>query len=132
MTPFEILLVSHLVIDWIFQTKTEAYGKLTEWWTRFNHCIFYGTMMTLITFIMLILKPNWVEETDPLIGVVITFAFLGYYTSSHFLFDTPDVKKWIAKNFRKEEEAPLWYYLGLDQILHILSLVPAVIYFNLQ
>jgi hypothetical protein len=107
------LLIFHGVFDIIFQRATTAYGKITDVWKRAWHCLWYSAAM-LFVFIMLFGPIKYWA------GLTI-FTYL-YWT--HVLVDTPAFKKWITEHIRQEKDAPLWYYLMLDQVLHAFFLIP--------
>jgi len=41
LTLFEALLLTHFVVDWIFQWKWEAGNKSKKWFPLFFHCTVY-------------------------------------------------------------------------------------------
>jgi hypothetical protein len=114
MTVAEIfiaLYVGHGVLDWLMQTKRQAYGKLHSEEIRFEHCAIYATGVAIFLV---------------LFGVISTplqhYIALIYLLLTHFIFDTPIVKIWWCKHIKHEPEPPEWLLIGVDQRFHYLTL----------
>ena len=117
LTIFEALLITHFVVDWLFQGKWEAMNKSRKWLPLFFHCTVY-TVGFIPMF--LIYKIN-------LIWLVLLFV-------SHVIFDRRKFEIWLLENFKgvskKDTPESLWRILliGTDQILHIVILTLIVIF----
>lgn len=117
LTVFEALLITHLVMDWIFQWKWEAENKSKKWLPLFFHCIIY-TVGFIPVF--LIYKIN-------LVWLVLLFI-------SHVVFDKRTFVVWLLENFKritkKDTTESVWTMLltTIDQILHIVILVLVIIF----
>jgi hypothetical protein len=98
MTPFEILVLGHFITDWLFQTKRQAYGKLTDWVIRLEHCAIYSLLMSWIFW--LFIKWDMTFLQDILLGF--------YFLFTHFIFDTPKVKLWWCRVIKREDNPPEW------------------------
>lgn len=112
-----LILFAHFMCDWIFQTRGEAYLKVTDWKCRASHCLDY----TMWFFIVL----NIAEL--PIVWWIYPYLFV-----THFLFDTPEVKKWWVKHaqFGNPSEEPVWFWVGLDQALHFVSFIPLILVYR--
>lgn len=120
MTKFEVLVIAHFVADWLFQNKRQAYSKLHCWKIRLEHCLIYGFITAWLYSFMLI--NDW--SNTPSLRFIPLFLYL---TIIHFIFDTPQVKLWWCKNIKREDNPPEWLLIGIDQIFHLVSLVPVVL-----
>jgi hypothetical protein len=116
LTFFEALVITHLVIDFIFQWKWQALNKTKNWLALFSHCLIYG-----IGFIpvFLIYKIN--------------FFWLILLFVSHSIIDQGKFKNWLLESFKgiakKDVSETEWdiLLLGVDQILHLIILVVIII-----
>lgn len=118
LTLFEALLITHLVMDWIFQWKWEAFNKAKKWSALLFHCFIY-TMGFIPVF--LVYKVN-------LIWLLVIFL-------SHVILDRRTFEIWLIekfKRFKKEKvPEPLWWIIliGVDQTLHFVVLAVIVLLF---
>ena len=118
MSVFNWLLIAHLVGDWLLQTEYEATNKARG---RFcnralvKHCVVY-TLSFVPFFLLLDINMNW----------------LGLIFVSHMFID----RRWPVERYirsvkltseRTIEEVPI-LMLVVDQIFHILILVPIVVF----
>lgn len=117
LTIFEALLVTHFVVDWLFQGRWEAMNKSKKWLPLFFHCTVY-TVGFIPVF--LIYKIN-------LVWLILLFV-------SHLIFDRRTFEIWLLKNLKgvtKEnilESAWTILLTTIDQILHIVILVLVIIF----
>ena len=117
LTLFEALLLTHFVVDWIFQWKWEAKNKSKKWFPLFSHCTVYT-----IGFI-----PVFLIYGINLIWLILLFV-------SHIVLDERRFEIWLLENFRgvarKNTSDFLWTMLliGTDQIFHIIILALVVIF----
>ncbi len=116
LTIFEALLVTHLIMDWIFQWNWEATKKSKEWLPLFFHCAVY-TIGFIPVFIFFNLNFFW---------LLLIFV-------SHLIFDKRDFEFWILEKFKgvKKDDVgePIFTILliGIDQTLHLATLALIVI-----
>jgi len=116
LTIFEALLITHFIVDWIFQSKWEAENKSKEWLPLFFHCTVY-TVGFLPVFLIYGINLTW---------LILLFV-------SHVIFDRRKFEICLLKNIKKTTKEntlePLWTMLliTIDQILHIIILVLVVI-----
>lgn len=117
LTFFEALLVTHLIVDWIFQWKWEAMNKFKEWLPLFFHCTIY-TLGFIPVFLIYGINLTW---------LILLFV-------SHVIFDRRKFEIWLLEKFKRITEKniseSLWMILliGIDQILHIVILALVVIF----
>ena len=117
LTLFEVFLLTHLVMDWIFQWKWEAAKKSKEWLPLFFHCFVYT-----IGFIPVFLIYS------------INFLWLLLIFISHFIFDQRKLEVLIMerfKGFKKEGDLEAFWnivLIGIDQTLHLVILALVVIF----
>lgn len=116
LTIFEAFLITHLVIDWIFQTKWESSNKATQTLPLIIHCFIY-TAGFIPAFLFFKINLLW-----------LLFIFV-----SHIVIDRRNLVTWLLEDFRgfKKEKTPELLYLilwvGVDQTLHLLVLALIVI-----
>lgn len=117
LTIFEALLITHFVVDWIFQWKWEATNKSKKWLPLFFHCIIYT-----IGFI-----PVFLIYEISLVWLILLFI-------SHVILDRRTFVVWLLENFKgitkKDTTESVWTILltTIDQILHIVILALVVIF----
>lgn len=118
LTIFEVLLIIHLIMDFILQRGWEASKKHNEWLPLIFHCFIYT-----IGFI----PGFWFFE--------INFLWLLLIFISHIIIDQQGFLLWFLekfKGFKKEKfSEAIWIFLlvGVDQILHA-SVLVFIILFN--
>jgi len=117
LTIFEAFLITHLVMDWIFQWKWEAMNKSKNWTALFLHCAIYT-----VGFLPVLLIYNF------------HFSWLLLIFASHVLLDKRNFEIWLVEKFkgfkRGGELDTFWniVLIGVDQTLHILVLAIIVIF----
>jgi len=112
MTPFEWLLVGHLIGDWVFQNDWMARHKQNGLLNRaiLVHCAIYTAVLLLVYFL-----PTASSRT---LSVSLRFAFFVYL--SHWLIDANGLAgRWI--HFFHQTDAP-FMRIAVDQIFHIVVL----------
>lgn len=118
LTIFEVFLITHLIMDFIFQRRWEASKKHTE----LIPLLFHGFIYT-IGFI----PAFWFFE--------INFLWLILISISHIIIDQQWFVIWVLekfKEFKKEDFSEAFWILllvGVDQTLHAAVLV-FIILFN--
>lgn len=102
MSIFYLLVLSHLLSDFVFQGKTLARRKKESLFVIAGHALVFLISSSVLLFL---LQPHIVSGNLVILLLVLTFA--------HFLFDA--TKNYLEKIF------PRWSFewLILDQILHI-------------
>ena len=117
LTLFEALLVTHFVVDWIFQWKWEAANKSKKWLPLFFHCTVY-TVGFIPVFLIYGIDLAW---------LILLFV-------SHVIFDRGKFEVWLLESFkrttRKNTSEFSWRMLlvVIDQVLHIVILALVVIF----
>ena len=117
LTLFEVFLITHLAMDWIFQWKWEATNKAKNLFALFFHCAVY-TAGFIPAFLYFEINLTW---------LILIFI-------SHAVIDNRKLLFFILEKFkgRKREgvsEAE-WLVLitGVDQTLHLVVLALIVIF----
>jgi len=111
LTLFEAMLVTHFVMDWIFQTKWEAFGKSRSWIPLVVHCLIYTVGFIPIFFF-------W----------KVSFVWLIFIFLTHLVLDQRKVEFWIMDKIKamKKEDTPETVFgfmlVGVDQSLHLVVL----------
>lgn len=112
MTPFEWLLIGHLIGDWAFQNDWMVRHKQSRLFNRavFIHCGVY-------TFVMLLFL--WIAASKPLsISQYLLFGLIIYI--SHWLIDaTNAAARWMHVLQQSDQ---LFVRIVVDQIFHIFIL----------
>jgi hypothetical protein len=117
LTLFEALVVTHFIMDWIFQTSWEANQKAEKWWPLLVHCAVY-TLGFIPAFLYFDLSPAW----------------LAFIFATHAVFDRRKLEFWImdkVKRFKKAESPEALYYIvliGVDQTLHLATLAAVAVW----
>ncbi len=117
LTVFEAFLITHFVMDWIFQWNWEAMKKSKEWLPLFFHCTVYtaGFIPAFIFF-------------------NVNFLWLLLIFVSHVILDKRSLEFWILEKFKgvKKDDVgePIFTILliGIDQTLHLAILTLIVIF----
>lgn len=111
-----LILAAHFLFDWVLQDRREAVLKLVNVETRASHSFWIGFMQGLIVHLTGFCSS----------GIAILFVL--YFSVVHFVIDTPKFKKWWVKNVLDgENDEPDWFWVGLDQAFHFVSLVPPIL-----
>jgi hypothetical protein len=91
MSIFTILIFTHFIVDFIFQSHKTAMGKISNYKIRFWHCILYSFIMSTI----------WLVLSFNLIYFLI---ILLYFFITHYFIDSYKPVYWWAKYIRKPQE----------------------------
>lgn len=117
LTPFEVLFITHLVMDWLLQWKWEATNKSKSLRALLFHCAVYTAGFVKVFFMLKI----------SLVWLILIFA-------SHVFLDNRKFEFWVLEKFKgyKKEECSesLWNILviGIDQTFHLAVLALIVIF----
>lgn len=111
MSQFDLLLIGHLVGDFLFQTSWMAQYKATKWLPLFTHV----TVYTLIVAIF-----GLVSGGISLWGIAIIFI-------GHVILDRKTFVSFWVKNIQTAK-GPESGWLGIvtDQIFHLILLIIAI------
>lgn len=115
LSLFETFFITHLVMDWIFQTEWEAMEKSKKWLPLIVHCSVY-TLGFVPAFL--------------LYKVSLLLLFLIFI--SHVILDQRKLETLIVeriKTFRKSKVPEFFWWIlliGIDQTLHLLILAVVV------
>ncbi|MCL4835689.1 MAG: DUF3307 domain-containing protein [Caldilineaceae bacterium] len=112
MTPFEWLLVGHLIGDWVFQNDWMARHKQNGLLNRaiFIHCGVYTAVLLLIYLLLI--------SGTPRLSAALLFGFLVYL--SHWLIDATGLASRWMRLFHQTDA--LFIRIAVDQILHVVAL----------
>lgn len=117
---FALLAFAHFVVDFIFQTHSEAMGKSHDWKIRARHCLVYTGGMLVACYVL------------GMVGWLLVWAGVVLF-ASHFVEDTYLPVYWWAKyirmapgvtsidGFKAWAGTPLGILLiiAVDQIIHL-------------
>lgn len=108
MTPFGLLIIGHLVGDFLFQTSWMAQYKASRWGALITHALVYTLCVSLIAWIGLGSIP-W---------LVVAFIFF-----THVFIDKRNFVLWWVRNvMRTDVQQVQWLPIAVDQVFHILVL----------
>lgn len=107
ITLFEVMLVVHFLMDWVFQTSWEVKNKEKKILPLVFHCSVYTAGFAVLFYFY-----------------NINFLWLFFIFFSHIFIDRRKFVHWLLKlkGFKKEEMEKFRFFIlsiGLDQILHI-------------
>jgi predicted membrane channel-forming protein YqfA (hemolysin III family) len=115
---FVILLLGHLIADFVFQTNKNSQSKIYDKGVRFYHCLTYALITTFCTT---------VAAGISLVGIAASF-FVLFIT--HYFIDDYRFTKWVCKHIKQEThdgETPLFVVIMLDQLWHLIVLIGVAI-----
>lgn len=112
MTPFSILIIGHLIGDFLFQTSWIAKYKATKWFTLIVHVFIYTVTITVLDLLTLHSLSVW--------GIAFIFV-------SHCLLDRQTfVGWWMNQIMRTSPKSIPLLTIVIDQIFHIIALAVAL------
>lgn len=113
VSAFDILLVAHLVGDYLFQTEWMAKNKANHWGALLVHCSVYTAIITLFAFL-------FIPEGISIWGVVIVFV-------THVLLDRQKfVTFWYRHIMQVKDDRSGWLKIIIDQTFHLIVLAVVV------
>lgn len=126
-----ILTIFHFVFDWMFQTDDLATAKLENAYARLKHSGLYSFQMLIIIISIYVLL-NYNGELVYINAYHIYMLFI-WLIMTHFLLDDKRFVIWWLEKIKKiknPEGHPLFtmFVIVIDQILHILCLIPVALY----
>ena len=118
MTVFEVLLLGHVLGDWLFQTEWQAVNKGHNWRALLTHVLVYH----IVIVVLLGLKMGF--SYTPIYPVVIFLAIF------HVLLDRQQFVRGLMKILRitVDRQPERWLSVAVDQSLHFVLLAVATIY----
>lgn len=108
MTPFDFLLIGHLIGDYLFQTNWMAMNKAKKWIPLLVHSCVYTLCVSIVAYF----------GFGGLSPLAIAFIFVG-----HVFLDRRTFVAWWAENIMgaKAKEAA-WLKIVADQVFHVIVL----------
>jgi len=118
MTLFVTLVLTHFVADWLFQTEYEAMNKAKG--KFLNAAILKHSFIYTLAFV-----PALIYFGAPIGWLIALFT-------SHLFLDRRRPVVWWIKTVKRTSEETInklfWMVIVIDQIFHILVLVPIAIW----
>ncbi|USG63289.1 DUF3307 domain-containing protein [Brevibacillus ruminantium] len=113
LSSFDVLLIAHLIGDYLLQTEWMAKYKAERWWPLLAHCFVYTLVVGLISFLWLPTALSW-------------WAILLIFVS-HVLMDRRGfVFFWYRRVMRVTDDRNKWLMIMVDQTFHLIILAIAV------
>ncbi|MDT3700037.1 MAG: DUF3307 domain-containing protein [Thermincola sp.] len=112
MSSFDVLLIAHLVGDYLLQLGWMAANKTKSWLATFTHAAVYT--LTVAAFAVLFIKDfsAW--------GLVLVFV-------SHAIIDRRVITAfWVKSVMSAPESERGWLTIVVDQIFHLIILFMAI------
>ncbi|WP_289137031.1 DUF3307 domain-containing protein [uncultured Brevibacillus sp.] len=113
-SAFDILLVAHLIGDYMFQTEWMAKYKAQRWLPLLAHCMVYTAIISLIAYLFI---PGGLSVWAVLF-VFVTHVILDRRTIVFF---------WYRKIMRVTDDGSKWLMVMCDQIFHLIVLAAALV-----
>lgn len=111
MSQFDVLLLGHLVGDFLFQTGWMAQYKATKWLPLLSHVTVYTAVVTLF---------GWFSGGLSIYAVALIFI-------SHVLLDRKTfVTFWVRRIQTAKGPSEAWLTIVADQIFHLIILALAI------
>lgn len=109
MSAFDILLLGHLVGDFLFQTQWMALNKQKRWLPLGVHCIVYTAIVAVFSY-------SFLDEPLSVWGLLLIFI-------SHVILDQGRfVGFWYRRITMCTHEKSGWLKIVHDQVFHLLIL----------
>lgn len=113
-SAFDILLIAHLVGDYLFQTEWMAKYKAERWAPLLCHCLVYTAVIVLAAFLII-----------P--GGISVWAILLVFISHVILDNRKLVVFWYRVIMRVKDDGAKWLTIMIDQTFHLIILAFALI-----
>lgn len=111
MSKFDLLLIGHLIGDFLLQTSWMANNKATKWLPLLTHVTVYTTVIALF---------GWLAGGLSLFALAVVFA-------GHIILDRRTfVAFWVRRIQMVDGSAAGWLGIMADQIFHIILLALAI------
>ena len=108
MSPFDWLLLAHLVGDYLFQTSWMAMNKAHKWDALIVHSLVYTGAIALVSYATF--------------GLFSWPAYVVIFVSHLILDRRTFVVWWVRTVMRTNETTVPWLTIMVDQIFHLLVL----------
>ncbi|MFT9847146.1 DUF3307 domain-containing protein [Aneurinibacillus sp. REN35] len=113
-SAFDILLLAHLVGDYLLQTEWMAKYKAERWLPLLAHCLVYTMVVALFAFL-------WLPDGLSTWGIALIFI-------SHIILDRRTlVAFWYKRIMRVTDASSKWLMIIVDQTFHLLALALALV-----
>lgn len=114
ITPFEALVLSHLVGDWLLQTPYQAINKMHG--SFFNRALWTHCFLYTLTCVPAILYFS------------LSYWSIGIIFGTHLFIDRrwPIVKLLKMKSRDPQYEPSFWLVIVVDQVVHIVILAACI------
>lgn len=112
LTPFEILLIAHLIGDFLFQTEWMALNKAKKWLPLIVHSSVY----TIIIWIFAVFFTPGLSLT----GILLIFA-------GHLILDRRGfIYFWFRRVQMVTGDKSSWLMIVTDQVFHLILIAAAI------
>lgn len=117
MTTFEVLLIAHLIGDWLLQTEWQATHKQDQWRAMLTHVVMYHVV------VLAVLLPRFGVGSVRMWATIVGLAIL------HAILDRRSTVVALMRVLRitVDREPEQWLVLVIDQSLHLLLLAWATV-----
>ncbi|WP_102348178.1 DUF3307 domain-containing protein [Bacillus sp. Marseille-P3661] len=108
MSPFDILLIGHLIGDYLFQTSWMAANKAKKWSALLTHSFVYTLAVAVVAWIGFGGLSVW--------GILLVFGL-------HVFFDRRTfVAWWVRTIMTSTGKESGWLSIIVDQTFHLITL----------
>jgi len=112
MSPFDILLLGHLIGDYLFQTSWMAVNKAKKWTPLIIHSLIYTLAVGVVAWLGFGGLSVW--------GILLVLA-------SHIFLDRRTfVAWWVRTIMRSTGKEAGWLSIMADQVFHLIILAVAL------
>ncbi len=120
MTTFEVLLMAHLIGDWLLQNEWQAQNKSRNWFALLSHIAIYH----IVVFVFLYLGTG--------LRLVPVLCVVGGLAIAHSVLDRQVAVKWLMRTLRLtvNRDPERWLAIVVDQVLHLLLLGASSLYLS--
>ncbi|GIP33350.1 DUF3307 domain-containing protein [Paenibacillus sp. J2TS4] len=108
-SAFDLLLIAHLIGDYLLQTEWMAKYKAERWGALLTHSLVYTAVIALFAFL-------WIPGGVSIWGILLVFG------SHVFLDRRKPVAYWYEKIMRVTDERSKWLMIIVDQTFHLIVL----------
>lgn len=113
ISPFDLLLIAHLIGDYLLQTEWMAKYKAERWAPLLAHCTVYTLVIGLVSYLFIPAGLSWWA-----IGLV--------FVSHVFLDRRGFVAFWYRRVMRVTDDRNKWLMIVVDQSFHLIVLAVAL------
>lgn len=112
MSPFDVLLLGHLIGDYLFQTSWMAANKAKNWTALFTHAFVYTAAVGIVAWIGFGGLSIW--------GILLVFGLHSFFDRRTF------VVWWVRTIMTAKGKESGWLIIMADQVFHLLTLALAL------